>query len=91
MIISDVVSLQRKQSDQIRNNSLLSRTVLQDKLDHMWEDDHMCVIRRDNIYWVTRSTLPLRGAKLVMENNLGEAFPKECLRNDQIERLEKLV
>lgn len=91
MITNDVVSLQRKQSDQIRNNRLLSRTVLQNKLDHMWEDDNMCVIRRDNIYWVTRSTLPLRGAKLVIENNLGEAFPKECLRNDQIERLEKLV
>lgn len=91
MVISDVASLHRKQSDQIRNNSLLSRTVLQNKLDHMWKDDHMCVIRRDNIYWVTRSTLPLRGAKLVMENNLGEAFPKECLRKDQIERLEKLV
>ena len=91
MTISDIASLKRKQYEQIRNNSLLSKIVLQNKLDRMWKDEHMCVIRRDNIYWVTQSTLPIRGAKLVMESNLGTPFPKECLREDQIERLEQLI
>lgn len=91
MVISDVNTLKRQQYEQIRNNSLLSKIALQNKLDRMWEDDHMCVISRDNIYWVTHSTLPIRGAKLVMESNLGTPFPKECLRDDQIERLERLI
>lgn len=91
MIISDVNTLKRQQYEQIRNNSLLSKIALQNKLDRMWEDDHMCVIRRDNLYWVTHSTLPIRGAKLVMESNLGTPFPKECLRDDQIERLDTLT
>lgn len=91
MIISDVNTLKRQQYEQIRNSSLLSKIILQDKLDHMWEDDHMCVIYRDGIYWVTHSNLPIRGAKLILETNLGTPFPKESLRKDQIERLEQLV
>jgi len=91
MIISDVNTLKHQQYEQIRNNNLLSKIALQNKLDHMWEDDHMCVIRRGNIYWVTHSTLPIHGAKLVMESNLGTPFPKECLREDQIERLDALT
>lgn len=91
MLISDVNTLKRQQCEQIRNNSLLSKIALQNKLDRMWGNDHMCVIRRDNIYWVTHSTLPIRGAKLVMESNLGTPFPRECLRDDQVERLEELV
>lgn len=91
MVISDVNTLKRQQYEQIRNNSLLSKIALQNKLDRMWGNDHMCVIRRDNIYWVTHSTLPIRGAKLVMESNLGTPFPRECLREDQIERLDALT
>lgn len=91
MLISDVNSLICDQYEQVRNSKLLSRTALQDKLDHMWEDDHMCVIYRDGVYWVTHSNLPIRGAKLILETNLGTPFPKESLRKDQIERLEQLV
>ena len=91
MLISDVDTLIRQQYEQIRNSSLLSKIALQNKLDRMWEDDHMCVVRRGNIYWVTHSTLPIRGAKLVVESNLGTPFPKACLRDDQIERLEQLI
>lgn len=91
MTISDIASLKRKQYEQIHNSSLLSKMVLQNKLDRMWKDEHMCVIRRGNVYWVTQSTFPIRGAKLVMESNLGTPFPKECLREDQIERLERLI
>ena len=91
MLISDVNALKRKQYEQIQNNSLLTKLALQKKLDHMWDDDHMCVVRRSDIYWVTHSTLTIRGAKLVMESNLGTPFPREYLRDDQIERLEKLV
>ena len=91
MLISDTNALKREQYEQIRKNSLLTKIALQEKLDHMWEDDHMCVIRRDNIYWVTHSSLPIRGAKLVVESNLGTPFPKECLRDDQVERLEQLI
>ena len=91
MVISDVTTLKHQQYEQIRNNSLLSKIALQNKLDRMWGNDHMCVIRRDNIYWVTHSTIHLRGAKLVMESNLGTPFPKVCLRYDQIERLERLI
>ena len=50
MVISDVTTLKHQQYEQIRNNSLLSKIALQNKLDRMWEDNHMCVIRRDNIY-----------------------------------------
>ena len=91
MLISDVNTLKRQQYEQIYNNSLLPKIALQNKLDRMWENDHMCVIRRDNIHWVTQSALPSRGATLVMESNLGTPLPKECLRDDQIERLEELV
>ncbi len=91
MLISDMNALKREQYEQIRKNSLLTKIALQEKLDHMWEDDHMCVIRRGNIYWVTHSSLPIRGAKLVVESNLGTPFPKEYLRDDQVERLEQLI
>lgn len=91
MLISDMDALKSNQYEQIRKNSLLTKIALQEKLDRMWEDDHMCVIRRGNIYWVTHSSLPIRGSKLVVESNLGTPFPKECLRDDQVERLEQLI
>lgn len=37
MLISDVDTLKRQQYEKIRNNSLLSKIDLQNKLDRMWE------------------------------------------------------
>lgn len=91
MLIGDVNSLKKNHDEQVRIARSLSKISIQKNLDSMWEDDHMSVIYRDDVYWVIHSTLPVRGLKIGIETNLGTPFPKECLRQDQIERLDQLV
>lgn len=91
MLIADANTLKKNHDEQVRIARSLSKISIQKNLDSMWEDDHMSVIYRDGVYWVIHSTLPVRGLKIGIESNLGTPFPKECLRQDQIERLDQEI
>lgn len=89
MLIADYSSVLKDQMERIRDNTELP-FVVQKKLDDMWEDDHMVVVLRDDVYWVKHFNIR-HPAKIVLETDLGVPFRKQLLRKDQVAKLDALL
>lgn len=90
MLIADYSSVLKDQMERIRDNNTGLPFVVQKKLDDMWEDDHMVVVLRDDVYWVTHFNIR-HPVKFVLETDLGVPFCKQLLRKDQIAKLDALL
>ena len=90
MMIGDYSSVLRDQMERIRSNNTGSPIVVQKKLDDMWEDDHMVVVLRNDVYWVKHLSIR-HPVKFVLETDLGVPFRKQLLRKDQIAKLDSLL
>lgn len=90
MLIADYSSVLKDQMERIRTNNQGLSIVVQKKLDNMWEDDHMVVVLRDDVYWVKHFNIR-HPAKIVLETDLGVPFRKQLLRKDQVAKLDALL
>lgn len=90
MTIGDYSSILRDQMERIRSNNTGSSIIVQKKLDDMWEDDHMVVVLRDDVYWVKHLSIR-HPVKFVLETDLGVPFRKQLLRKDQVAKLDALL
>lgn len=90
MLIGDYSSVLKDQMERIRSNNTGSPIIVQKKLDDMWEDDHMVVVLRNDIYWVKHLSIR-HPVKFVLETDLGVPFCKQLLRKDQVAKLDALL
>lgn len=90
MTIGDYSSVLRDHMERIRSNNTGSPIIVQKKLDDMWEDDHMVVVLRNDVYWVKHFSIR-HPVKFVLETDLGVPFRKQLLRKDQIAKLDALL
>lgn len=90
MMIGDYSSVLRDQMERIRSNNTGLPITIQKKLDDMWDDEHMVVVLRDDVYWVKHLSIR-HPIKFVLETDLGVPFRKQLLRKDQVAKLDALL